>query len=220
MKKYIVILISLLFLSVYCFKYEELSLNKPYTLKSEEKHLQFYLISFKGMKTFPKEIKIETQIVYSRNPLTSTIGIHYQPFKKTNFKQIKKEVLGNTLIIDEEFIKSSVKEDKNIYIAIYCENCYYKVKMESSGELILDKNFIQNAPLRGLIEQENYVLDLQINNDTDTRMNVYGANGVSGLIVAFFMIFVSVIACIIMMKIYVHNTALVEQPLKLGRIEA
>ena len=202
MKRYIVILISLLFLSVYCFKYEELSLNKPYTLKSEEKHLQFYLISFKGMKTFPKEIKIETQIVYSRNPLTSTIGIHYQPFKKTNFKQIKKEVLGNTLIIDEEFIKSSVKEDKNIYIAIYCENCSYKVKMESSGELILDKNFIQNAPF------------------TDTRMNVYGANGVSGLIVAFFMIFVSVIACIIMMKIYVHNTALVEQPLKLGRIEA
>lgn len=219
MKRYIVILISLLFLSVYCFKYEELSLNKPYTLKSEEKHLHFYLISFKGMKTIPNEIKIETQIVYSSSPLTSTIGIHYQPFKKTNFKQVKKEVLGNTLIIDEEFIKASVKEDKNIYIAIYCENCSYKVKMESSGELILDKNFIQNAPLRGLIEQGNNVLYLQ-DNTTDTRMNVYGANGVSGLIVAFFMIFVSVIACIIMMKIYVHNTALVEQPLKLGRIEA
>ena len=219
MKTYIIILISLLFLSVHSFKYEELSLNKPYTLKSEEKHLHFYLISFKGVKTFPNEIKIETQIVYSSNPLTSTIGIHYQPFKKTNFKQIKKEVLGNTLIIDEEFIKASVKEDKNIYIAIYCENCSYKVKMESSGELILDKNFIQNAPLRGLIEQGNNVLYLQ-DNSTDTRMNVYGANGVSGLIVAFFMIFVSVIACIIMMKIYVHNTALVEQPLKLGRIEA
>ena len=91
--------------------------------------------------------------------------------------------------------------------------------MESSGELILDKNFIQNVPLRGLIEQGNNDLYLQ-DNSTDTRMNVYGANGVSGLIVAFFMIFVSVIACIIMMKIYVHNTALVEQPLKLGRIEA
>ena len=219
MKTYIINLISLLSLSVHSFKYEELSLNKPYALKSEDKHLQFYLISFKGMKTFPNEIKIETQIEYSRNPLTSTIGIHYHPFKKTNFKQIKKERLGNTLIIDEEFIKASVKEDKNIYIAIYCENCSYKVKMESSGELILDKNFIQNAPLRGLIEQGNNVLYLQ-DNTTDTRMNVYGANGVSGLIVAFFMIFVSVIACIIMMKIYVHNTALVEQPLKLGRIEA
>ena len=56
--------------------------------------------------------------------------------------------------------------------------------------------------------------------NTTLRMDMYSANGVSGLIVAFFMIFVSVIACIIMMKIYVHNTALVEQPLKLGRVEA
>ena len=57
-------------------------------------------------------------------------------------------------------------------------------------------------------------------NNTETRMNLYIANGISGLIVALFMIFVSAIACIIMMKIYVHNTALVEQPLKLGRFEA
>jgi len=42
----------------------------------------------------------------------------------------------------------------------------------------------------------------------------------TALIVAFIMVFVSLIGCIIMMKIYVHNTALVEQPLKLGRIEA
>ena len=55
---------------------------------------------------------------------------------------------------------------------------------------------------------------------TEVRLAMYAANGVSGLAVAFFMIFVSVIACIIMMKIYVHNTALVEQPLKLGRVEA
>ena len=63
-------------------------------------------------------------------------------------------------------------------------------------------------------------ISLSQNNDTITRLYVYSANGISSLMVGFFMIFVSVIACIIMMNIYVHNTALVEQPLKLGRVEA
>ena len=82
---------------------------------------------------------------------------------------------------------------------------------------MLPKNYIQNIPLRGLNEQVNIKEDV---NMTEIRLAMYAANGVSGLAVAFFMIFVSVIACIIMMKIYVHNTALVEQPLKLGRVEA
>ena len=89
--------------------------------------------------------------------------------------------------------------------------------MIPSGELMLPKNYIQNIPLRGLNEQVNIKEDV---NMTEVRLAMYAANGVSGLAVAFFMIFVSVIACIIMMKIYVHNTALVEQPLKLGRVEA
>ncbi len=89
--------------------------------------------------------------------------------------------------------------------------------MIPSGELLLPKNYIQNIPLRGLNEQVNIKKDV---NMTEVRLAMYAANGVSGLAVAFFMIFVSVIACIIMMKIYVHNTALVEQPLKLGRVEA
>ncbi len=49
---------------------------------------------------------------------------------------------------------------------------------------------------------------------------MFSANGISGLIVAFILIFISVIGCIIMMNIYVHTNALVEQPLKLGRVEA
>ena len=75
------------------------------------------------------------------------------------------------------------------------------------------KNFVQIPRIRNLVEETQY-------NNTETRMNFYGADGVSALMVAFIMIFVSIIGCIIMMNIYVHNTALVEQPLKLGRIEA
>ena len=218
MKAYIAMLIFLLFSSVFNFKYELLSLNKPYFLQTGEKKLQFYQISLKDINPLPSQIKIETQILQSENPSSATIGIHHEPFIKRNFKQITKEVLGNPLIIDSEFIKSSIKESQNIYVAIYCENCAYKINMIPSGELILPKTFLQNAPLRGLVEQDNLFLEQK--NDNFTRMDMFSANGLSGLIVAFFMIFVSVIACIIMMKIYVHNTALVEQPLKLGRVEA
>ncbi len=52
------------------------------------------------------------------------------------------------------------------------------------------------------------------------RLEYFAGDGLSALIVAFILIFVSLIGCSIMMNIYVHTTALVEQPLKLGKIEA
>ena len=216
MKVYIVILISLLFSNVFNFKYGELPLNTPYTLKSGDK-LEYFEISLKGIQSVPNEIRIESQIFETKNPTSTTIGIHYQQFKKRNFNQIRKEVLGKPIILDSEFIRAAIREGQKIYLAIYCENCIYKINMIPSGELILPKTFVQNPPLRGLIEQGN---EFSEGKNTTLRMDMFSANGVSGLIVAFFMIFVSVIACIIMMKIYVHNTALVEQPLKLGRVEA
>ena len=216
MKVYIVILISLLFSNVFNFKYGELTLNTPHTLKSGDK-LEYFQISLKGIQSIPNEIRIESQIFETKNPTSTTIGVHYQQFKKRNFNQIRKEVLGKPIILDSEFIRAAIREGQKIYLAIYCENCIYKINMIPSGQLILPKTFIQNPPLRGLIEQGN---EFSEGKNTTLRMDMFSANGVSGLIVAFLMIFVSVIACIIMMKIYVHNTALVEQPLKLGRVEA
>ena len=72
------------------------------------------------------------------------------------------------------------------------------------------------------LAEENNALETNITevNNTQTRMEFYSADGVSALFVAFIMIFVSLIGCEIMMNIYVHSTALVEQPLKLGKIEA
>ena len=218
MKVYIAILFSLIFSSVYNIEYEKISLNTPLTMKSDTHSLNFYQFSLNDIKTLPNEIKIETQIINSKNPSTSTIGVHYQPFKKSNFNQIKKEVLGKPFILDSEFIKSAIKERQKIYFGIYCENCVYKVNVIPSGEHAENKKFILTPPLRKLINQGEGLNVPQ--NDTQTRMAVYSANGISGLIVALFMVFVTVIACIIMMNTYVHNSALVEQPLKLGRVEA
>ena len=218
MKVYIAILFALIFSTVYNFEYEKISMNTPLTMKSDKDTLKFYQFSLNDIKTLPNEIKIDTQIINSKNPSTSTIGVHYQPFKKSNFNQIKKEVLGKPLILDSEFIKSAIKERHKIYFGIYCENCVYKVNVIPSGEHPENKKFILTPPLRRLIDQGDGLNEQH--NDTETRMAVYSANGICGLIVALIMVFVTVIACIIMMNTYVHNTSLVEQPLKLGRVEA
>ena len=75
--------------------------------------------------------------------------------------------------------------------------------------------------VRTLAEENNPLFpNISELNNTQVRMEFYSADGVSALFVAFMMIFVSLIGCEIMMNIYVHTTALVEQPLKLGKIEA
>jgi len=219
MKAYIAILISLLFSFSYNFEYENLSMNSPLTVKSCEDSLKFYQLSLREYKTLPNEIKVETQILDSKNPSTSTIGVHYEPFKKRNFHQVKKQVLGKPFILDSEFIKSVINENQKIYFSVYCDSCTYKINMIPSGEHVENKNFIQSQPLRRLIDDNINVIEQQ-KNDNITRLYVYSANGLSGLMTGFFMVIVTIIACVIMMKIYVHNTALVEQPLKLGRIEA
>ena len=80
-------------------------------------------------------------------------------------------------------------------------------------------NFIQAPPIRKLAQEGAPLQAGDTPSQTD-RIYFFIADGISALFVAFIMIFVSLIGCIIMMNIYVHNTALVEQPLKLGRIEA
>ena len=103
-------------------------------------------------------------------------------------------------------------------------NCFWLIllyyKIAGNWLNIVQNNFIQIPFIRNLFEENNIGSNNSDTNNTDTRLDFYGGDGLSALIVAFIMIFVSLIGCGIMMNIYVHTTALVEQPLKLGRIEA
>ena len=86
-----------------------------------------------------------------------------------------------------------------------------------TGDIKLQNNFVQIPFIRNLFEENG---SNAIENNTDTRLDFYGGDGLSPLIVIFIMIFASLIGCGIMMNSFVHTSALVEQPLKLGRIEA
>ena len=217
MKVYQIILISLLFSAISNLEYFQLSLNGSYTLKSEEEKLQLYHIPL-TYKYLPSEIKLETHIVESKNPSSATIGVHYEPFSKKNYDKIKKEVLGKTVVLDSEFIHSALDAKQNIFIGIYCENCVYKLYVKPYGLLSTNVHYVQAPPTRSIRNLE--VTPEEKKDRSHVRTLWFSANGLSGMLIAFLIIFVVAISSIIMMKIYVHTTPLVEQPLKFGRIEA
>ena len=214
MKANLIILSSLLVFNVFCFEYKELSMNVVNNFENKDEELKYFKVPLKNSELIPSEIKIETS-----SSSEGVIGVHYEPFKLKNYEKILKADLGKPIILDSEFIKSALEKDDKIYLTVFCEKCEYKLKVLPGGEMKPITNFVQAPPIRKLAQEGAPLQAGDTPSQTD-RIYFFIADGISALFVAFIMIFVSLIGCIIMMNIYVHNTALVEQPLKLGRIEA
>ena len=214
MKANLIILSSLLVFNVFCFEYKELSMNEVNNFENKDEELKYFKVPLKKSELIPSEIKIETS-----SSSEGVIGVHYEPFKLKNYEKILKADLGKPIILDSELIKSALEKDDKIYLTVFCEKCEYKLKVLPGGEMKPITNFVQAPPIRKLAQEGAPLQAGDTPSQTD-RIYFFIADGISALFVAFIMIFVSLIGCIIMMNIYVHNTALVEQPLKLGRIEA
>ena len=220
MKSFFIILSVLLFENIITIEYTELAMNKLYNVETKGEELSYFKISLKKLKVIPNEITIQTDLLNSNPSLSPVLGVHYEPIKLKNYKELKKTKLGEPLKLTNEFIKSSLERDHEIYLSIFSKNSKYSINILPTGDIKLQNNFIQIPFIRNLFEENNIGSNNTDTNNTDTRLDFYGGDGLSALIVAFIMIFVSLIGCGIMMNIYVHTTALVEQPLKLGRIEA
>ena len=214
MKSYLLIIV--LISNIYCIEYTELILNKTYNLETKDEEFSYFKINLNHLDIIPNEITIQTDLINSSPSLSPIIGVYYEPIKLKNYKNLVKSQLGQPLKLNNEFIKSALQKRNEIYLAIYSKNSKYNLNILPNGELNLPKNFIQASSIRNL---EEVIADNNTNN-TKTRLDFYAGDGLSALIVAFILIFVSLIGCVIMMNIYVHTTALVEQPLKLGKIEA
>ena len=220
MKSFFIILNVLLFSNIITIEYTELAMNKLYNVETKGEELSYFKISLKNLKVIPNEITIQTNLINSNPSLSSVLGVYYEPIKLKNYKELLKTKLGEPIKLTNEFIKSSLEKDHEIYLAIFSKNAKYNINVLPAGDIMSQKNLIQIPFIRSLFEENNVGANASDYNDTDTRLDFYGGDGLSALIVAFIMIFVSLIGCGIMMNIYVHTTALVEQPLKLGRIEA
>ena len=220
MKSFFIILGTLLFSSIITIEYTELAMNKLYNIETKGEELNYFRISLKNLKVIPNEITIQTDLLNSNPSLSPVLGVYYEPIKLKNYKELLKTKLGEPLKLTNEFIKSSLERDHEIYLTIFSKNSKYSINILPIGDIKLQNNFIQIPFIRNLFVENNIGSNNTDTNNTDTRLDFYGGDGLSALIVAFIMIFVSLIGCGIMMNIYVHTTALVEQPLKLGRIEA
>ena len=215
MKANLIILSSLLVFNIFCFEYKELSMNVVNNFENKDEELKYFKVPLKNSELIPSEIKIETS-----SSSEGVIGVHYEPFKLKNYEKILKAELGKPIILNSEFIKSALEKDDKIYLTVFCEKCEYKLKVLPGGEMKPITHFVQAPPIRKLAQEGAPSLGAGDTPSQTDRIYFFIADGISALFVAFIMIFVSLIGCIIMMNIYVHNTALVEQPLKLGRIEA
>ena len=215
--KTIFIILNLLFLSnILCIKYKELSLNKVYNIEQEDEELKYYKFSLKNLKIIPNEIIIENELINQKESSSPIIGVHYEPIKLKNYKNLLKAELGKQIILKSEFIKAALEEKEEIYIAVYSKNSKYTINILPKGEMKYEKKLVQIPTLRNLNQEQT----LGEAKNSESRIDFYAGDGLSALLVAFIMIFVSLIGCGIMMNIYVHTTALVEQPLKLGKVEA
>ena len=217
MKTIFIILSSLLLSNILTLKYTHLTMNKVYDVETKGEEFSYFKFSLKNLQIIPNEITIETIILKSEKSSSPIIGVYYEPINMKNYKHLLKTELGKPITLDSEFIKSALERKSEIYFTVFSKNAQYKVNIIPSGDIKAATNFVQ-IPVRSLAEENNNTNpDLK---SIDNRLAFYSGDGISALIVAFIMVFVSLIGCLIMMNIYVHNTALVEQPLKLGRIEA
>ncbi len=216
MKSFFYILFTLLLSKIISIDYKEISMNKLYNIETKEEEFNYYKFSLKNLEVIPNEITIQTDLVKSSSSFSPIIGVHYEPIKLKNYKDLVKSELGKPIKLNGEFIKSALERKDEVYLAVYSKNANYSMNILPSGDMKV--NYFQFPKIiRNLIEENNVT---NTTNNTKTRLDFYAGDGLSALLVAFILIFVSLIGCVIMMNIYVHTTALVDQPLKLGRIEA
>jgi len=219
--KAIFIILNLLFVSnILCLDYTELSLNKLHNIDHKDKELNYFKFSLKDLKVIPNEITIQTELVNQKEPSSPIIGVYYEPIKLKNYKDLLKTELGKQINLTSEFIKSALERNEQIYFAVFSKNSKYTINIVPKGEMKYEKKFVQIPQVRSLAQEGNLNLNEKKIKSNETRLDFYAGDGLNALLVALILIFVSIIATGIMMSIYVHTTALVEQPLKLGKIEA
>ena len=210
MNPYFMIQLIPLFSFIFSLKSIPLYHNISYLGEIIGESINFYNIKISNLTS----IRLET-LILSENYTSKTrplIVANYEQFsKESNSSNYLWNKLGLHLDINRTFLNKS--KNNEIYIAVFCENCHYELKA-----VCFNNNFNlfkkETREIRILNEVKNITY-----NSSNVRMDFYSADGLGALIVTFIMIFVSLVGCHIMMNIYVHNTQLVEQPLKLGKIE-
>ena len=116
--------------------------------------------------------------------------------------------------IPNEFFKDT--DNQNVNIAIFCNECSYdfKIDYEENEKINYEETSNNQNQLRRLIA----LPQLRMTAGQNDSKNRLGGYGIAGLIILFIIVITVIIACYVMMQIFV-NTKLIAFPLKLGRVE-
>ena len=116
--------------------------------------------------------------------------------------------------IPNQFFRDT--DNQNVNIAIFCNECSYsfKIDYEENEPIQYDETSNNQNQLRKLIA----LPQLRMTSGENANDNRMGGFGIAGLIILFIIVITVIIACYVMMQIFV-NTKLIAFPLKLGRVE-
>ena len=116
--------------------------------------------------------------------------------------------------IPNQFFKDT--DNQNVNIAIFCNECSYsfKIDYEENEPIQYDETSNNQNQLRKLIA----LPQLRMTSGENANNNRIGGYGIAGLLILFIIVITVIIACYVMMQIFV-NTKLIAFPLKLGRVE-
>ena len=160
------------------------------------------------------DVIIESQITQKNNEQSPVLLVSQKPLPNSDKQShLLCEGFGveNTCRIPADFIRRSSNHKVNI--ALFCKECEYSIKL----------SFVPSEPKSTGFRQLNSNLILgtgrKLQDESTSKRNKFNADGLGALFIAFVIIFVVIAACNIMMNIYVHTSKLVDQPLKLGRVD-
>ena len=116
--------------------------------------------------------------------------------------------------IPNEFFKDT--NNQKVNIGIFCNECSYefKINYEENEKINKDETSHSQNEFRKLIALPQLKMSLQ----QEEKAQRIGGHGIAALIILFIFVITVVIACYVMMQIFV-NTKLINYPLKLGRVE-
>ena len=109
-------------------------MNKLYNIETKGEELNYFRISLKNLKVIPNEISIQTNLLNSNPSLSPVLGVYYEPIKLKNYKELLKTKLGEPLKLTNEFIKSSLERDHEIYLSIFSKKHKLKTAIQFNNK--------------------------------------------------------------------------------------
>ena len=230
----------LLISKVHSQKSKEIEADTEITDKINERAINYYTIPTQSNK----DVLITSTLTNQNSDTVLPVLIaSNKPLPIGNKKNLWVcGVVGSKCEVPKTFFDKTEK----IYVAIFCQNCEYTLKVSFNDSTSNTAEEIQNN-LRNLLNIPQIRLLQEPSNTTDPidptqtdptaptdpsqpskpsrralsedRKNKIRGTGVSSISLGLMFIFTVFIGCYIMMQIFV-NTKLVTQPLKLGKIES